>query len=69
MDTEVIMTFVQSHMLEIGLILVLIFILRNWQLILISCLIVIGLSHFGVLDVENIKEFIISQIDNLNIME
>ena len=68
MDTEI-MAFIQSHILEIGLILIVIFALRNWQLILISCLIVMGLSHFGILDIENIKEFIISQIDNLNIMK
>ena len=68
MDTEI-MAFIQSHILEIGLILIVIFALRNWQLILISCLIIMGLSHFGILDIENIKEFIISQIDNLNIMK
>jgi len=69
MNIESIIAFIQSHILEIVLMLALIFVLRNWQLILISCLIVAGLSYFGLLNIENIKEFIITQIDNLNISE
>ena len=65
MDPETILTFIQSHMLEIGLILIIIFAIRNWELIVVAVLIVIGLSYFGILDSENIKEFIINLADNL----
>jgi len=62
MDVDTIMTFFQSHMLEIGLILIVIFVLRNLQLIIISVLIIAGLSYFGLLDVDNLKGLITSQL-------
>ena len=65
MNSETILSFIQSHILEIGLILAIIFVLRNWGLIVVAVLIVIGLSYFGILDSENIKEFIINLADNL----
>jgi len=65
MNSETILSFIQSHILEIGLILAIIFVLRNWELIVVAVLIVIGLSYFGILDSENIKEFIINLADNL----
>jgi hypothetical protein len=49
-------------MLEIGLILIVIFVLRNLQLIIISVLIIAGLSYFGLLDVDNLKGLITSQL-------
>jgi len=65
MNSETILSFIQSHILEIGLILIIIFAIRNWELIVVAVLIVIGLSYFGILDSENIKEFIINLADNL----
>ncbi|MCS3922593.1 hypothetical protein M2325_001289 [Methanococcus voltae PS] len=47
-DTSTILVFFQSHILEIILIVALIFVLKNWKLILISILIIGLLSYFGV---------------------
>ncbi|MCS3900837.1 hypothetical protein J3E06_000521 [Methanococcus voltae] len=49
-DTSTILVFFQSHILEIILIVALIFILKNWKLILISILIIGLLSYFGFFD-------------------
>jgi len=65
MDVETIISFIQNHMLETGLILIIVFALRNWELIIISVLAVICLSYFGVINTENIRELITTQIDNL----
>lgn len=65
MDSETILTFIQSHMLEIGLILIIIFTIRNWELVVASVLAIICLSYFGILDAETIREFIVNLIDSL----
>jgi len=52
-------------MLEIGLIIIIIFAIRNWELIVVAILIVISLSYFGILDTENIRELITNLIENL----
>jgi len=65
MNTEIILSFIQSHMLEIGLIIIIIFAIRNWELIVVAILIVISLSYFGILDTENIRELITNLIENL----
>ncbi|ADC69816.1 conserved hypothetical protein [Methanocaldococcus sp. FS406-22] len=72
MDVNVIIELLKAHWFEILLILGIVFILRSLKYIIIAILIVLGLSYFGILDIDNLKsvfENIISKIDILEILK
>ena len=60
MDVSSIFDLLQQYWLEIGIILAIVFVLRNLKWIAIAVLVFLALSHFGYLD--NIKEMILSYI-------
>jgi hypothetical protein len=68
MDVSSIFDLLQQYWLEIGIILAIVFVLRNLKWIAIAVLVFLALSYFGLLD--SIKELILSYIpihlDSLN---
>jgi len=66
MDSETILAFIRSHMLEIGLILIVLFTIQNWRLVVVAVLAIMCLSYLGILDVENIRESVMGFLGSLN---
>ena len=60
-DTAVIMSFVQSHWLELIIVLGIAWVLKNWHVILIGVIVVIVLAHQGY-DLNSLKDMILSHI-------
>ena len=66
MDSETILAFIRSHMLEIGLILIVLFTIQNWRLVVVAVLAIMCLSYLGILDVENLRESVMNFLGSLN---
>lgn len=62
MDTATIIAFVQSHWLELIIILGIAWVVKNWQVILIGVIVVIVLAHQGY-DLSSLKDIILSHLN------
>jgi len=60
-DTSTIIVFVQSHWLELLIVLGIAWVVKNWQVILIGVIVVIVLAHQGY-DLSSLKDLILSHI-------
>jgi hypothetical protein len=61
-DIATIMSFVQTHWLELIIVLGIAWVLKNWQVILIGVIVVIALSHYGY-DMGSLKDIILSHLN------
>ena len=61
-DIATIMSFVQSHWLELIIVLGIAWVLKNWQVILIGVIVVIVLASQGY-DLSSLKDIILSHLN------
>ena len=61
-DTSTIIVFVQSHWLELIIVLGIAWVVKNWQVILIGVIVVIVLASQGY-DLSSLKDIILSHLN------
>ncbi|WP_018153467.1 hypothetical protein [Methanothermococcus thermolithotrophicus] len=62
LDTATIMSFIQSHWLELLIVLGIAWAIRNWHVILIGVIVVIVLANQGY-DLSSLKDIILSHLN------
>jgi len=62
LDTATIMSFIQSHWLELVIVLGIAWAIKNWRVILIGVIVVIVLANQGY-DLSSLKDVILSHLN------